>query len=34
MSQLRQQGIDNVSRVKQACLEGDGKISIVEKGKN
>ena len=31
MSQLRLQGVDDITRVKQACLEGDGKISIVEK---
>lgn len=31
MSQLRQQGIDDVHRVKQACMEADGKISIIER---
>ncbi len=30
LSQLRQQGIDDIVRVKQACLEGDGKISVIE----
>jgi uncharacterized membrane protein YcaP (DUF421 family) len=29
MSQLRQQGVDDVKLVKTACLEGDGKISVV-----
>ena len=33
MSQLREQGIERVSQVKQACLEGDGKISVIEKRK-
>lgn len=29
MTQLREQGIDDVKLVKTACLEGDGKISVV-----
>jgi len=29
-SQLRQQGIDDIKSVKQACLEGDGKISVIQ----
>jgi uncharacterized membrane protein YcaP (DUF421 family) len=29
MSQLREQGIDDLSKVKRACMEGDGKISVV-----
>lgn len=29
MSQLRLQGIEKVSEVKRACLEGDGKISVI-----
>jgi uncharacterized membrane protein YcaP (DUF421 family) len=29
MSQLRQQGVDDVSDVKRACIEGDGHISVV-----
>lgn len=29
-SQLRQHGIDDIKRVKRACMEGDGKISIIE----
>jgi uncharacterized membrane protein YcaP (DUF421 family) len=31
MSQLRQQGIESVSDVKKAYLEGDGRISIIPK---
>lgn len=30
MTQLRQQGIEDIAQVKRACLEGDGKISVVE----
>jgi uncharacterized membrane protein YcaP (DUF421 family) len=30
MGQLRQQGVEDVTSVKQACLEGDGKISIIK----
>jgi len=30
MSQLREQGIDAVSRVKRCYLEGDGRISVIE----
>jgi uncharacterized membrane protein YcaP (DUF421 family) len=29
LSQLRQQGIDKLSEVKQAFLEGDGQISVI-----
>ncbi len=29
LTQMRQQGIDDVKRIKLACLEGDGKISIL-----
>jgi uncharacterized membrane protein YcaP (DUF421 family) len=31
MSHLREQGIDDVSRVKRAYVEGDGNISVIEK---
>ncbi len=31
MSQLRQQGVKDVSQVKQACLEGDGHISVIRR---
>jgi uncharacterized membrane protein YcaP (DUF421 family) len=31
MSQLRQQGVEDVKQVKKACVEGNGKISIVRK---
>lgn len=30
MSQLREQGIDAVSKVKRCYLEGDGRISVIE----
>ena len=30
MSQLRQQGVDDISEVKRACIEGDGHISVVQ----
>lgn len=29
MSQIRQQGVDDVAEVKRACIEGDGHISVV-----
>lgn len=29
MSQLRQQGVDELADVKRACIEGDGHISVV-----
>lgn len=29
LSQLREQGILDVAKVKEACMEGDGKISVV-----
>jgi uncharacterized membrane protein YcaP (DUF421 family) len=28
-SQLREQGVDDLSKVKSACMEGDGRISVV-----
>jgi uncharacterized membrane protein YcaP (DUF421 family) len=34
MSQLRLQGIDDVSDVKLACMESDGRISVVEREKD
>lgn len=33
LSQLRQQGVEDLAQVKQACLEGDGKISVIERRK-
>jgi uncharacterized membrane protein YcaP (DUF421 family) len=30
MSQLREQGIEDIHQVKKACLEGDGKLSVVQ----
>ena len=30
MQQLREEGVDDVARVKRAVLEGDGEISVVE----
>ena len=30
MSQLREQGVEKIAEVKTACLEGDGKISLVK----
>lgn len=30
MTHLRQEGVEKISEVKKACLEGDGKISIVK----
>jgi uncharacterized membrane protein YcaP (DUF421 family) len=29
MSQIRQQGVADVSEVKRACIEGDGRISVI-----
>ena len=29
MSQLREQGVDNVAQVKSALMEGDGRISVI-----
>lgn len=29
MSQLRQQGVDDLGEVKIACMEGDGRISVI-----
>ena len=34
MSQLREQGIEDIHQVKRACLEGDGKISVLEKDRS
>ncbi len=31
MSQLREQGVEEVSEVKLACMEGDGHISVIKK---
>lgn len=31
MSQLREQGIDDLAKVKSACLEGDGSFSVIRK---
>jgi uncharacterized membrane protein YcaP (DUF421 family) len=33
MSQLRQQGISDVRDVKEACIEGDGHISVIHQEK-
>lgn len=30
MSQLRQQGVENLAKVKEARMEGDGRISVVQ----
>ena len=30
MSQLRLQGVDDLARVKRACIESDGRISVVQ----
>lgn len=30
MTQLREQGLDDVSKVKEAYIEGDGRISVIE----
>jgi uncharacterized membrane protein YcaP (DUF421 family) len=32
-SQLREQGVENIAQVKDAHMEGDGRISVVTKGK-
>jgi len=32
MSQMRQEGIEEISQVKQACLETDGHFSFIKKG--
>jgi uncharacterized membrane protein YcaP (DUF421 family) len=32
MSQLRQNGIDSLDQIEQACMEGDGQISFVKRG--
>ncbi|MEP6636912.1 MAG: YetF domain-containing protein [Acidobacteriota bacterium] len=29
MSQLRQQGVNDLAEVKKACLEGDGRVSVI-----
>ena len=29
MSQIRLQGVDDLSRVREACMEGDGRISVI-----
>lgn len=31
MSQLREQGVEDVSEVKRACLEGDGRVSVIKR---
>lgn len=31
MNWLREKGVENIANVKKACLEGNGKISVVEK---
>lgn len=33
MSKLHEEGVDNVSKVKEAYLEGDGQISVIKRGK-
>jgi uncharacterized membrane protein YcaP (DUF421 family) len=33
MSQLRLQGVDDLAEVKEACMEGNGEISVVKKDK-
>ena len=30
IAQLHEQGVENISEVKKACLEGDGKISVIK----
>jgi uncharacterized membrane protein YcaP (DUF421 family) len=30
ISQLREQGVDDIHRVKSACLEGDGQVSVIQ----
>lgn len=32
MSQLREQGIEDLSKVKEARMEGDGRVSVIERG--
>ncbi|MEO1761311.1 MAG: YetF domain-containing protein, partial [Cyanobacteria bacterium J06629_18] len=32
MSQLRQQGVESVEKVKRAYMEADGRISVITKG--
>ena len=32
MAKLREHGIDNLSAVKSACMEGDGEITVVRRG--
>jgi uncharacterized membrane protein YcaP (DUF421 family) len=32
MGQLRKQGIDDVAKVKEAYIESDGQISVIERG--
>lgn len=32
MSQLREQGVDDISKVKEARMEGDGRVSVIERG--
>jgi uncharacterized membrane protein YcaP (DUF421 family) len=34
MSQLRQQGVGDLSEVEQACVEGDGHISVIKRESN
>lgn len=34
MSQLREAGVEKVEEVKQCCLEGDGRLSVVKMGKD
>ena len=31
LSQLREEGVESVTAVKQACLEGDGRVSVIKK---
>ena len=31
MTQLREHGLEKMSEVKQACLEGDGRITVIER---
>ncbi len=33
-SQLRQQGVEQIAEVKQAYLEGDGRVSVITKVKD
>lgn len=34
LSQLRQQGIDDISQVELCCLESNGEFSVIKKGEN